>query len=140
MDYLLKVQLSHSRSVRSLQTWHEVGHLQKAIHDYNDGIISVDCAGQFEHKVHTHVTPRSHRQLKRCVEPNIFLYLLGEGAHPRLSDDVPNITPLAQPVELMFYRHNHLVIAEVAGKTSQKALPSELIPERRAWNAQPIPK
>ena len=77
---------------------------------------------------------------KRCVEASILLDLLGEGAHPALSDDVPDIALQTRPIELLFYCRNRLVSAEMAGKTSGMALPSEMIPERCAWNAQPIPE
>ena len=45
-----------------------------------------------------------------------------------------------RPIELLFYYRNRLVSAEMAGKTSGMALPSEMIPERCARNAQPIPE
>ena len=99
-----------------------------------------DRAGQSEHEVHAQVIPRSHWHWEQCIEASIFLYLLGKGAHPLLSDNVPNIALQALPIELMFYGHNGLVIAKMASKTSRMALPSELIPKRRARNAQPIPK
>jgi hypothetical protein len=117
-----------------------MGHLRKTIHYYHDGIMAAGRAGKSEHKVHAHVVPWSCRHWKRCVEASIFPYLLGEGAHPALSDDVPNIALQARPIELMFYGRNRLVTTKVAGKTSGMALPSEMIPERRAWNAQPILK
>ena len=57
-----------------------------------------------------------------------------------MSDDVPNITLQARLIELVFYYHNRLVTAKVAGKTFGMTLPSELIPERCVWDAQPILK
>ena len=79
-----------------------------------------DRAGYYEHEVHTHVGPRSRWHWKRCVEASVLLDLLGEGAHPALSDDVPNIVLQAQPIKLMFYGRNHLVMAKMTGKTSRR--------------------
>ena len=128
----MKVKLSHSHNVQSLRTWHEVGHLRKAIHNYHDRIMAADRAGQSEHKVHAHAIPRLHRYWKRRVEAIIFPYLLGEGAHRTLSDDVPNMALQALPIELMFYNRNRIVTTKMASKTSGMALPSELISKRRA--------
>ena len=57
-----------------------------------------------------------------------------------MSNDFPNIALQARPEELMFYCRNSLVTAKLAGKTPRMALSSELIPERRAWDAQHILK
>ena len=102
--------------------------------------MAADCAGEFDQEVHGHIIPRSRRHWKWRREASILSYLLGEGTHPTLSDNVPNIALQAQLVELMFYCLNRLVTTKGADKTSGMTLPTEFIPERCAWYAQPILK